>query len=151
MEREQIASIVFEDQQASIFRRGVYLIYGAMTYTAMVSRPVPENELLYGHTTDFFSAATFYFACKSPITPERMLSGEIAALMAFSFCSSVELAQKFGLVAGTYDPKDFVAYGLGAGISYGLGKATNFAFKNREQKLLEQETQIEPDSPQPIS
>ena len=37
---------------------------------------------------------------------------------AFQFigCSAFEVAQKFGWYVGTYDPKDFVAYGIGTGL-----------------------------------
>lgn len=134
MEREQVYDILLEGKQASLFQQGVFGFYAVMALSAaFASRAVPENENVYGHGLDFFLTAEVYFASKIIFSRNGwMLREEIVAPLAFSAGASLELAQKFGLCPGTYDPKDFIAYGLGAAVSYGLGKVTNLAFKNVE-------------------
>jgi len=49
-------------------------------------------------------------------------------------CSLFELAQGVGLYPGTYDNKDFLAYGAAYGLAYGLDKLTS----SRKETFKEQ-------------
>jgi len=46
----------------------------------------------------------------------------LKAGVVFAGCSALEIAQHFGLYHGTFDPKDFIAYGVGTALALGIDK-----------------------------
>jgi len=56
--------------------------------------------------------------------PQNYFSAPRNAMFMFVGCSAFELAQYVGLWPGTYDAKDFIAYGVGAGLALGVDTLT---------------------------
>jgi len=46
-----------------------------------------------------------------------------------------EIAQKFDVIPGAYDPNDFIAYGIGVGLALGIDKTRKYF---SEKKALEE-------------
>ena len=78
----------------------------------------------YGH--DAIIPVTSFFAFKYF---SRLKSRSVVAAYAFSGCSAVEIAQKYGWYDGTYDPKDFLAYAVGTLVALGVDAAV---FRNTQ-------------------
>jgi hypothetical protein len=49
----------------------------------------------------------------------------LRAGFAFACCSALEIAQKFGWYSGTFDTRDFIAYGTGTALALGIDKLTS--------------------------
>ena len=48
-------------------------------------------------------------------------SNLVAPALSFLICAASELMQKYGILPGTYDPKDFLAFTVGAAVTYAVG------------------------------
>lgn len=77
----------------------------------------PGQEFVHSYLHDFTLPFSMYFAYNLIL---KRLNGAEKALFLFGGCSAFEIAQRFGLYHGTYDPKDFLAYAAGAGLAYAL-------------------------------
>jgi len=97
--------------------------YAASAITGIVI----DNPYVQGNLNDVFLTGAWYFALK----PFK-LSKINTALSVMTLASFAETMQLMGYIDGTYDPKDFIAYGLGACLAVGLDKILE---KRKEKKL----------------
>jgi hypothetical protein len=76
----------------------------------------PWPELVNGYLMDVLVPLAFYLLLCLPEVPQ-LRPWPVKALIMFGAASSVEIAQFFGapILGQTFDPLDFVAYGLGVG------------------------------------
>lgn len=76
---------------------------------------------------DFLSTFSIYnFISASGVIKNNYLNAGVA----FGIPSLAEVLQNYNMLPGTYDPKDFIIYGLGAGIALGLDKTRKYISKN---------------------
>ncbi len=85
-----------------------------------------------GNLTDVFLTAGVYFANRMLGLPRKF-----SAIGAAGAVCAGELAQKFGLLPGTYDPKDLAAAAVGAGLALGADKLISKIRENKEGGLVE--------------
>jgi hypothetical protein len=78
----------------------------------------PLPDLVNGYLLDILVPSAFYLLLCLPETP-RLHSWPVKAILVFGAASSVEIAQFLGMpvLGRTFDPLDFVAYGLGVGLA----------------------------------
>lgn len=102
--------------------------YLPQTTAAMGSYILANN----GNLTDVFLTGGVYFA-------NRMfgLSKLSSAIGAAGAVCAGELAQKLGLLPGTYDPKDFIAAAIGAGLALGIDVISSALSRKKEGGLVE--------------
>lgn len=79
----------------------------------------PGKQFIYAYLHDITLPFSAYFMYNL-MSKEQSRLGK--ALYVFGGCSAFEVAQRFGLYHGTYDPKDFIAYATGAGLAFVLDK-----------------------------
>lgn len=79
-------------------------VLGSLCYIACSAHP---HSLISGNVGDVFLAGGFYSGLRNS------LSRPLAALVATGLASLAEIGQSLHIVHGTYDLKDFLAYGLG--------------------------------------
>jgi len=77
----------------------------------------PNQEFIHAYGWDF--ALPIYLSNINSFL-EKDSSRILGSL---GLCSLGEICQYLGLYPGTYDPKDFIAYGAGAGVAFGISKA----------------------------
>lgn len=58
----------------------------------------------------------------------------VSASISFGYPAMCEIAQRYGLTAGTYDPVDFIAYAIGTGTGVILNEGIN-KFKRQNNRL----------------
>ncbi len=105
--------------------------YCATTYVQQYQGPM--QGLFHGYGSDVITPFSFYFSHQlldSPLTQNKRYS----AGFIFLGCSLFELAQGFGLYRSTFDPKDFFAYAVGAGLALMIDNVTS----KKVQSTLEQ-------------
>jgi glycopeptide antibiotics resistance protein len=78
----------------------------------------PWPEFVNGYLLDILVPFAFYFLLVLPETP-LLRFWLVKALLVFGAGASVEIAQYFGapILGRTFDPLDFVMYGLGVGLA----------------------------------
>jgi len=91
------------------------------------------ENLVNGYAHDVLLPAGEFFFAKSI----NMFNGNKYAIAAYEFlgCSAFEIAQGLGLYPGVFDPKDFLAYAAGIGLSLGIDALTS----KKNQKSLEEQ------------
>jgi hypothetical protein len=91
----------------------------------------PMENLVHGYAHDVTLPFGFYFFNKmigSPLGKNKWIN----AACVFLGCSTFEAAQGLGLYHGTFDPKDFLAYAVGAGLAIAVD-IISFKKKNFSQ------------------
>jgi glycopeptide antibiotics resistance protein len=78
----------------------------------------PWPEFVNGYLLDILVPFAFYFLLVLPEMP-LLKPWPVKALLVFGAGASVEIAQYFGapILGQTFDPLDFVMYGLGVGLA----------------------------------
>jgi hypothetical protein len=78
----------------------------------------PWPEFVNGYLLDILVPFAFYFLLILPETP-LLRFWPVKALLVFGAGACVEIAQFFGapILGQTFDPLDFVMYGLGVGLA----------------------------------
>jgi hypothetical protein len=78
----------------------------------------PWPEFVNGYLLDILVPFAFYFLLVLPETP-LLRFWPVKALLVFGAGASVEIAQYFGapILGRTFDPLDFVMYGLGVALA----------------------------------
>jgi hypothetical protein len=67
----------------------------------------------------------------------RVKNEYVSAGISFGVPCLAEILQKFDLISGVYDSKDFIAYGIGAGLALGIDKTVKYLSKKRQlEKVL---------------
>lgn len=74
-----------------------------------------------GHTHDFLSSIAFSYLSRYATNKNVLVN----ASLGLGVTSAVEIAQGLGIYEGTFDTKDFVAYGLGTAVYLGIEKVRN--------------------------
>lgn len=116
----------------------VYVIEGVALSVASKIYPGPYANFVHGYGHDVALPFMSYWWCRivgdlSGADPKR--SKIVSVAIPFLMCSAGEFAQYFKLYGGTFDPYDFLAYGLG--IALALGIDSTFKAKNKKQGGLE--------------
>ena len=114
---------------------GLYMGGSIITSILSKSSNIPYKELMNWYGNDIVIPFGVYFFNKlinSPVNINNWLN----AAFVFLGCSALEAAQGLGLYYGIFDPKDFLAYGLGTGLALTVDKLT-FRKKNLD-KLVEE-------------
>ena len=70
--------------------------------------------------TKQFQVQGFFLIGKTPLTTSAFW---------LLLPSIMEIGQKYHVLGGTYDPKDFLAYGLGVGLAYSIDR---FSFRTEK-------------------
>jgi len=107
------------------------VLYVTSTAIDLVSIPFSKhNEFMNSYCHDILLPFWAYNSMRF-LTP-KISSRLFSVSYAFLGCSAFEVAQKFELYHGTYDPKDFLAYATGVGLAVAIDKLTS-----RKKKLGE--------------
>ncbi len=88
------------------------------------------EEVVKGNASDVTIMLPEYFLW-------RLLTDNSVGCAAFVFCgaSTLEVMQGLGLRNGTFDPYDFIAYGVGVGLALGLDRLTMRSKKGLEERV----------------
>ena len=90
------------------------------SYLALLTK-ISGNHALISYGQDFLLPLQSYLFAKTITScDEDKKYDALIPLVSFMICSAGEFAQKVGLIPGSYDPKDFIAYGAGAAAAVGL-------------------------------
>lgn len=101
---------------------------GASRVISLPNQATNEFLISYGHDTLF--PVQCYFALRATwlgnIHKDKLnwLGSLGGATAVFATASALELFQKVGVYSGTYDPGDFIAYGIGVGLAVTLDAIT---------------------------
>lgn len=111
------------------------VVYAGFFLAGSISSKIYSGSLenyVHGYVHDVTGPACFYFA-------ERILgqSRFESASITFLYCSLYEVTQRLGLIKGSFDPYDFVAYGVGVGLALGLDRLTFGKNKGLEEMVME--------------
>lgn len=103
----------------------------------------PEYAWIKGHLWDALLGAVwmlYYPAIAEPrdnATPtrqQRITRYLVTPIVGFGILSTGELAQKIGAYPGTYDPQDFLAYGVGVICGTALSAAIDHTIATRNKR-----------------
>ncbi|MDD3175351.1 MAG: hypothetical protein PHU51_02645 [Candidatus Nanoarchaeia archaeon] len=97
-------------------------ILGSMT-SKMYEGPL--QNIVYGYGQDLIYPLGMYFLLRDGVMHLGSQSKKLSfmankyfnAAFVFAGCSTFEIAQGLGIHKGTFDLKDFVAYGIGTGLA----------------------------------
>ncbi len=89
-------------------------------YTFAKDYPLHPNQLLRSYGTDATLPATLYMAYLAIRKPHQI--NLVPPAVSFGIGSAAEGMQYLKLWPGTYDPKDFLAYGVGTAATYLIAK-----------------------------
>tara|TARA_Y100000310_G_C20686733_1_gene819484 strand:- start:1837 stop:2223 length:387 start_codon:yes stop_codon:yes gene_type:complete len=73
----------------------------------------PLEPLRRGYSVDFFGPMGLYFCLRTLLKSESKIAKAVYAGASFLAPAILEVGQKFGMYEGFFDPRDFLAYGLG--------------------------------------
>ncbi len=88
-------------------------------YASSIISKETEIEMITSHGHDVTAPIALY-ALDKIFKPHHSPSDR--AMFVWSIFATGEIAQRLHLYPGTFDPKDFLAYGVGVGLSYGVEK-----------------------------
>jgi len=107
------------------------LVYGSIFFGALSMGAV--GEIFFpGHSQDVaycFSSYSGVQFCNQEMSPFQ------SAFFAFSAQALGEVCQKYGLFPGTFDWKDFISYGVGAGLVFGTEKMIRYFEKRKNPEI----------------
>ena len=93
---------------------------GNLELMALHSLNESYADVVRGNGHDLVLASTIYYIAKTVggILDNKYMAGAYA----FLGCSTFEVFQKMGIYPGTFDKWDFLAYGIGTGIAFGINQ-----------------------------
>lgn len=101
------------------------------------------NWFINGYLHDITLPLGNYFAMLSVCKFSRE-NKWFPALYSFLACSTLEVAQKFGLYHGTFDPYDFLAYATGVGLAIAANKGVEkLAVSLEDRRIKTRKTELE--------
>jgi hypothetical protein len=101
--------------------QGMYVAIALVNETFSKKYAGPMENLVHGYAHDVTLPFGAYFFSKmigSPLGENEWVN----AAYVFLGCSAFEAAQGLGLYPGTFDPRDFLAYAVGAGLAIAVDK-----------------------------
>jgi hypothetical protein len=103
---------------------------GIIGYVSCGSGIVSENPYIRGNLGDSLLSGAYYCALRS-----WGISKAYSGIATFCMASLGELSQFTGLAKGTFDPLDFLAYGLGIILAIGIDSVIQVKNKPKNKGL----------------
>lgn len=107
------------------------IIWGITAGIATVCEAIEKSPQINWYATDFFCPFLLYTGLRL----KKLASQEGAFLTTAILATIAEQAQAEGIIAGTYDPKDFLAYALGTATAVGIDLLLSRNRKSLEEKV----------------